>query len=42
MSKGIYVFFGVDGAGKTTTIEGIKKRLESKGEKCIVMLEMRF
>jgi len=38
MKREIYCFFGVDGAGKTTTIREIKKRLEKKGKKCKIMI----
>ncbi len=37
MNENIYCFFGVDGAGKTTTIKGVKKRLEKKGKKVIII-----
>lgn len=36
MKNNIYAFFGVDGVGKTTTIEGIKKRLEARGKKVVI------
>lgn len=38
MRDKIYCFFGVDGAGKTTTIRELKKRLEKDGQKCEIFL----
>lgn len=38
MNPNIYSFFGVDGAGKTTTIRELKKRLEKQGKRCTIYL----
>lgn len=38
MNNNIYCFFGVDGAGKTTTINEVKKRLEQQGYPCVAYL----
>jgi thymidylate kinase len=35
-TNNMYCFFGVDGAGKTTTIEGIKKMFEDSGESVVI------
>lgn len=37
-NKNIYAFFGVDGAGKTTTISEVKKELEKQGKKVEIFL----